>query len=38
MKPPSRMGGGTADQGRMVGRLGSVKGLVEAPDYKLKVR
>lgn len=38
MKPPSRMRGGTADQGRMVGLLGSVEDLLEAPDYKLKVR
>ena len=37
MKPPSRMGGGSVDWGRMVGLLGSV-GLLEVLDYKLKVR
>lgn len=38
MKPLSRMGGGTVDRGKMVRLLGSIEGLLEVPDHKLKVR
>ena len=38
MKPLSGMWGGTVDRGKMVRLLGSIEGLLEVPDHKLKVR